>query len=72
VVSIQWVRGGTTGGTISVMFENDQGQSFPKVGYGSIPANQWVVISLPVSQLDPNNQTIHRLDIMEMSGTSRT
>ena len=66
------INGGTTGGSIAVMFENDQGSSFPKVNYGTIPANQWVVISLPMSQLDPGNQTIHRVDIMEMSGTTRT
>jgi hypothetical protein len=37
-----------------------------------VPANQWVVISIPMSQLNPNNQVFHRIDILEMSGTIKT
>ncbi|HEV8538637.1 MAG TPA: glycosyl hydrolase family 18 protein [Bacteroidota bacterium] len=62
----------STGTTISVLLENDPGTSFPRINYGSVPANQWVVISIPMSQLNPNNQVFHRIDILEMSGTIKT
>lgn len=57
---------------ISVQLENDSGQSFPKVAYGTVSANQWTVVSIPMSKLNPNGQTIHRIDILETSGTSKT
>ena len=66
------IFGGPSGMTLAVMFENDAANSFPKISYGTIPANTWKVVSIPVGQLNPNNYVIHRLDIMEMSGTSRT
>ncbi|MBD3615414.1 MAG: hypothetical protein HUJ22_02495 [Gracilimonas sp.] len=58
--------------SFSVMLENDEGQSFPKVKHGSIPANQWVIISIPMSELNPNNNTIHRIDLLEGSGVQKT
>ncbi len=66
------VFGGTTGLLIYVSLENDVAASFPLVKYGTIPANQWVLVDIPMSQLDPNNQPIDRLNILEMSGAVRT
>lgn len=60
------------GTQISVLAENDQAQSFPPVNFTSIAANQWVLISVPITQLNPNNQAIHRLDIQKISGTTKT
>lgn len=62
----------SSGTMLSVFAENDQGQSFPKVNYGTIPANQWTTISVTMSQLSPNGQTINRIAIQEISGVART
>ncbi len=66
------VYGATAGTNLSVFFENDGGQSFPAVNYGTIAANQWTVISIPMSKLNPNNQTVNRLDIEDVSGSVKT
>lgn len=57
---------------IDVMLENDQGYSFPRVRYGTVTANQWTVVSIPMSQLNPDNQIVHRVDLLEVSGQKRT
>jgi hypothetical protein len=64
--------GGTSGATISVLFQNDLGNTFPSVSCGTIPANTWKVINVPMSQLDPNNYPIYRLSLMEKSGSAKT
>ena len=55
-----------------VMCENDLGESFPNIPCGALPANQWTVVSIPMSQLDPASRTIHRLNISDQSGTTTT
>ena len=55
---------------LNVMFENDASSSFPSYNYGNVPANTWTVVTIPLSQLNPNNDAIQRLDIMEMSGNN--
>jgi hypothetical protein len=57
---------------VTVFFENDLGQSFPQVTYGGVAAGQWVVISLPMSQLNPNGLVINRMSIQETSGMTKT
>jgi chitinase len=66
------VHGGTSGLTLGVRLENDGGSSFPQVTYGWIPANQWVAVSIPMSQLNPNKAAIHRLNIFDTKGKSAT
>jgi hypothetical protein len=66
------VYGGPSGASISAMVENDAGASFPQIKCGFVAANTWTVISVPVSQLDPGNLVFHRIDIMEISGVTRT
>ncbi|MDE3057019.1 MAG: T9SS type A sorting domain-containing protein [Bacteroidota bacterium] len=63
------VYGATSGTTLSIFFENDGGQKFPAVNYGTIAAGQWTVISIPMSKLNPNNYTVNRLDIQDVSGS---
>lgn len=66
------VYGATSGTNLSIFFENDGGQKFPAVNYGTIPANQWTLISIPMSTLNPNNYTVNRLDIQDVSGSTKT
>lgn len=63
----------TSAGTrLAVFAENDQGQPFPKYEYGPVAQNQWVNITVPMSQLSPNSQMIHRIAIQDLSGTAVT
>lgn len=57
---------------ISVLLENDKGSSFTKVNYGTITANNWIRVTIPMSQLNPGNNVIQRIDIMENSGVQKT
>jgi len=61
-----------TGTNIRVMFENDNGQSFPSVNVGTLTANQWKAVSIPISQLNPNNYAVNRFDIQDISGSVKT
>ncbi|MCF7802568.1 MAG: fibronectin type III domain-containing protein [Candidatus Marinimicrobia bacterium] len=56
----------------SVRLQNDNGDSFPKVQHGTVPANQWTVVSMPMSELNPNGNIIHRINILETSGSRKT
>lgn len=60
------------GTQLTVFAENDLGQSFPYVNYGTVTKNQWTVVSIPMNQLSPNGQVIHRVSIQELSGTTKT
>ncbi len=62
----------SSGTRIAIFAENDQGEPFPKVEYGAVAQNQWTVVSIPMSQLSPNGQMIHRIDIQDLSGTTVT
>ena len=69
---LQFAVFSTSALNLNVMFENDASSSFPSYNYGTVPANIWTVITIPLSQLNPNNNSIQRLDIMEMSGNNVT
>lgn len=58
--------------SVSLFFENDQGQSFPKINTGTPVEDTWVTVSVLMSQLNPNRQTIHRICLQEFSGTTKT
>ncbi|MBI2428639.1 MAG: T9SS type A sorting domain-containing protein [Ignavibacteriales bacterium] len=60
------------GTQLSIFAENDLGQSFPYVNYGAVTKNQWIIVSIPMGQLSPNGQIIHRISIQELSGTPKT
>jgi GH18 family chitinase len=71
--SVQFaVYGGASGADIAVMFENDAEEAFPTVGGGFVSAGTWEVITVPMSKLNPSKLTVHRLDIMEKSGSPTT
>jgi hypothetical protein len=62
----------TTGFKVAVRLENDAKATFPLVVFGTIPANQWVHVTVPISQLDPSGIPFDRVDISDASGTTRT
>ncbi len=66
------VYGGASGANITALFENDARSSFPSVALGTVAANTWKVISVPIAALNPNAYAVNRLDIMEVSGGART
>lgn len=61
---------GTEDLELSVSFQNDNGSSFPKVNYGTLSGNKWHTVSIPVQELNPNNNIVHRLVIQDVSGNS--
>lgn len=68
-VFVLYSQGSTT--SFSIFFENDQGQAFPQVNR-AVTENAWVIVSIPISELNPNNLTIHRFAIQPASGKKRT
>lgn len=62
----------TTQSNFAVQLESDQGTSFPNVKYGRVLAKRWVLVTLPLTSLDPSAQTFNRIDILETSGTQKT
>ena len=66
------VYGGASGATITLVLQNDAGNSFPGVSTGTVPANTWKVMTIPMMVLDPSGYVIHRVSIMEISGVART
>ncbi len=70
--AIQFAVYSTSGVSLSVALENDGGSSFPKINYGSVPSNQWTLVTIPLNKLNPNNNSIQRLDILETSGAQKT
>jgi len=48
---------------LNVYCYNDSGNVFPNVFRNNVPVNQWTIISIPMSQLDPNNYAITRVNI---------
>ena len=57
--------------SLSVFFENDQGQAFPHVNR-VVDGNLWAVVSIPMSELNPNNLTVHRFALQQGSDKRRT
>jgi hypothetical protein len=62
----------SSGFKVSVQLENDSKASFPQIVFGTIPANQWTHVTIPVSQLDPGGVPFDRIDIRDSTRTSRT
>lgn len=58
--------------SVAVFLENDQGQSFPKVPKGTFTANAWTIVSVPMSELNPNNQMVGRIFVQEFTGNTKT
>ena len=58
--------------SFNVLLESDAGTSFPEVSAGSTPSGTWTVVSIPMSTLNPSNQSFSRIDILEMSGKAVT
>ncbi len=70
--AVQFAVFSTSTIALSILLENDGGGTFPTIDYGTVAANSWTVITIPLSQLNPNNNLIERLDIMETSGVQKT
>ncbi|HLX11564.1 MAG TPA: glycosyl hydrolase family 18 protein [Bacteroidota bacterium] len=66
------VYGGASGVTIDLLLENDPGNSFPTIACGTVAANTWKVLSVPMTSLDPKGYAINRFDILEESGGAKT
>ncbi|MBI4548567.1 MAG: T9SS type A sorting domain-containing protein [Ignavibacteriae bacterium] len=62
----------TSGLNLNIYFSNDLGGSFIDVFQNNIPVNQWMVISIPITQLNPNNLDIHRIHIQNYTSSSKT
>ncbi|MCI0707844.1 MAG: T9SS type A sorting domain-containing protein [Ignavibacteriae bacterium] len=58
--------------SVAVFLENDRGESFPKIPRGTFTANAWSKVSVPMSELNPNNQMVGRLFIQDFSGVAKT
>lgn len=55
-----------------IYFQNDENASFQKVALGSLASGQWNRVSVPVSELNPDNIPVNRLNIQETSGQTKT
>ena len=66
------VNGGSSGMHLGVMLEDDAGHSFPEIDLGWMPANTWVKVSVPMSQLDPLGRVFDRVDIQHIGNVGRT
>ena len=57
---------------LNVYCYNDSGNVFPNVFQNIVPVNQWTIISIPMSQLDPNNYPITRVNIQNYTRLTPT
>jgi hypothetical protein len=62
----------TPGLVLNVFGYNDQGDVFPDNVQSSIPTNQWTIITVPMSQLNPSNYVIHRVNIQNYTRLAPT
>ena len=69
-IQIQVYSATTT--SFSFMLQSDAKTTFPNVSYGTVPANQWTTITVPMTQLNPNNRKFSGIDVMETSGVAKT
>ena len=58
--------------TVGVRLENDARAAFPEVVFGTVPANQWALVTVPIVALDPNGVAFDRVDIADHNGVTRT
>ncbi|MDI6820666.1 MAG: Ig-like domain-containing protein [Patescibacteria group bacterium] len=66
------IYGESSGLIMDVRLRNDASGTFPRVRTQNIPANTWIVIEIPMSQLNPNNLAFNSLSIEERSGIEKT
>jgi GH18 family chitinase len=62
----------TSGLTLRIYIENTAAQSFPQVTISNLPLNQWRTISIPVSQLNPNQYPVNFVTIQNYTGSEKT
>src|SRR5262249_47573618 len=62
----------SSGFELSVRLENDTAHPFPEFVVGTVPANQWTHVTIPLKQLDPSRKRFDQIDIRDSTGTSRT
>jgi hypothetical protein len=58
--------------SLRMSFANDAQGSFAYINYDNVRVNQWVTISYPMSQLNPNNLPIDQFTIQNNTGSSQT
>ncbi len=61
-----------TSAAFNVQLQDDQNISLPSVKYGTVSAGMWTTVTVPMSTLDPANQTFSRIDLVETSGVKKT
>jgi chitinase len=57
---------------LAVQLENDARAAFPRISAGTIAANVWTRVVMPIATLDPAGRTFDRLDLSDMYGVNRT
>ncbi len=57
---------------LAVQLENDARESLPRISAGTIAANVWTKVSLPIASLDPAALSFDRLDLSDLDGANRT
>lgn len=58
--------------SFSVFLQNDSNQTFPSVSTPSIPAGQWILVTVPLAKLNPAGCKVQGIAIMDNSGAKRT
>ncbi len=72
-IDVSFVVYSTSSANLSVyLMGGPSGVTFPTIKYGSIPNGQWTTVTVPVSSLDPSNQTFTMLVVQDVSGKSVT
>jgi chitinase len=66
------VNGGPAGVRLGIVLGDDERHTFPKIDLGRVPANTWVEMSVPMSQLNPKRRVFHRVDIRSLGNVART
>lgn len=61
-----------SGVSMNVWLQSSSGNNPPKHKYGSVPANKWTSVSIPMSELNPESLPVERLNFTETSGTTKT
>jgi GH18 family chitinase len=66
------VYNSTPGMSLRVAFENTEGQTFPEAILQNLSSNEWLTVSIPVSQLNPNQHPINFVTIQNYTGSTQT
>lgn len=62
----------TPGLILRIYLGNDATNAFPTINLPNVLVNEWSVISIPMSQLNPNNYPIHRVYLQNFTSTTKT